>query len=161
VPDETIGWRITQARYTGGPGGGAFSGEGARRYGGRWNSRGTPVAYTAGSRSLALLEILVHLDSSRLLHRYVLLPIRFAAGHVEHLDAGDLPDDWRSHPAPASTQSLGDAWARETRSPVLQVPSVVVPSEPNYIINPLHPDFPELTIGTAEPLDVDPRLLEG
>lgn len=154
MPDSITGWRITQKRYADD----AFSGEGARRYGGRWNSRGTAIAYAAGSRSLALLEVLVHLDSTPLLRRYALVPVRFAARHVETLDAAVLPPDWRAHPAPTSTQALGDAWAEAQRSPVLQVPSVVVPAEPNYLVNPHHPDFGALEIGEAEPLDVDERL---
>lgn len=154
MPDRITAWRITQARYADD----AFSGEGARRYGGRWNSRGTAIAYAAGSRSLALLEILVHLDSAALLRRYVLVPIRFDAQHVERLDAATLPPDWRAHPAPTSTQTLGDAWAAAARSPVLQVPSVIVPNEPNYLINPHHPAFASLEIGAVEALDVDDRL---
>lgn len=162
MTERITGWRITQARYAGeaGPGDGAFSGEGARRYGGRWNSRGTAVAYTAGSRSLALLEILVHLDSTRLLGRYVLVPIRFEPRHVETLDPDSLPPDWRAHPAPASTQILGDTWVQAVRAPVLRVPSVIVPDEPNYLVNPHHPDFEDLEIGDVEPLDVDDRLLK-
>ena len=134
----------------------AFSGEGARLYGGRWNSRGVPVAYAAGSRSLALLEVLVHLGVPRLLRQYLLIPVTFARDDVETL--GDLPEDWRAHPAPRSTQQAGDAWARNAISPLLQVPSVILPTEPNYLVNPHHPDFSALEIGVPEVLDVDERL---
>lgn len=154
MAEEITGWRITQSRYADD----AFSGEGARRYGGRWNGRGTAVAYAAGSRSLALLEILVHLDSTRLLGRYVLVPVRFGPSHVEELALDALPADWRTHPAPVSTQALGEAWVQAERSPVLRVPSVIVPAEPNYLVNPHHPDFGELTVHAAESLDVDDRL---
>lgn len=147
MPERITGWRITQSRYAdeGALGSGAFSGEGARRYGGRWNSRGTAVAYTAGSRSLALLEIIVHLESTRLLGQYVLIPVTFELRHVETLAEDTLPADWRAHPAPSSTQDLGDEWARSARSPVLRVPSVVVPAEPNYVLNPHHGDFAALS----------------
>ena len=155
MQDRITGWRITQARYAGD----AFSGEGARRYGGRWNSRGTAVAYTAGSQSLALLEILAHLDAARLLGRYVLVPVRFSPEHVETLASEVLPADWRAHPAPTSARTIGDAWVEEARSPVLRVPSVLVPAEPNYLVNPHHPDFEALEIGDVEALNVDPRLL--
>ncbi len=161
MPDRITAWRITQARYVEARAtGGAMSGEGARRYGGRWNNRGTAVAYTAGTRSLALLEILVHTESTHLLGRYVLIPVTFDAHLVETLEADTLPDDWRSHPAPASTQTLGDAWAREQRTAVLRVPSVILPAEPNYLINPLHGDFGALAIGEPERLDVDQRLMD-
>jgi RES domain-containing protein len=160
MSDRITAWRITQARYAEERAtGGALSGEGARGYGGRWNSRGTALAYTAGSRSLALLEVLVHTESTRLLGRYVLLPVTFDAHLVETLEADQLPDDWRSHPAPASTQAIGDAWVRSQRSIVLRVPSVILPAEPNFIINPLHDDFGALLIGQPEGLDVDGRFL--
>lgn len=158
--DSITAWRITQARYVEGDDAAAaraaLGGEGARLYGGRWNSRGVPVAYAAGSRSLALLEILVHLGAPYLLGRYVLIPIMIPARHAEMLT--DVPDDWRSHPAPRSTREVGDAWVREARSPVLRVPSVVVPAEWNVVVNPRHPDFDALEIGAPEQLDVDERL---
>ena len=162
MPDRITAWRITQARYVDdrAAGGGAFSGEGARRYGGRWNSRGTAVAYTAGSRSLALLEILVHAESTRLLGHYVLIPVTFDARFVETLGDDRLPEDWQAHPAPSSTQEIGDAWARSGRSVVLRVPSVILPTEPNFLLNPLHPDFEALEIGQPEALDVDRRFLD-
>lgn len=161
MPDAPItAWRIVQTRYLDGAdeeaGRGAFSGEGARLYGGRWNSPGLPVAYTAGSRSLALLEVLVNLGEPRLLRQYLLIAATFNSDLVETLD--DLPDDWRFYPAPRSTQKLGDAWVWDTRSPVLRVPSVVVPAEWNYVINPRHPGFSALEIGVPEVLDVDERL---
>lgn len=164
MADETCtAWRITQARYVEGDevaaGRAAFGGEGARLYGGRWNSRGIPVAYAAASRSLALLEVLVNLGAPQLLRRYVLVPVTFAEHHVEML--ADVPEDWRTHPAPRSTQEVGDTWVRESRSPVLRVPSVVVPAEWNFVVNPRHPDFAALDIGSPEKLDVDGRLRAG
>ncbi len=159
MPEDRItAWRIVQARYLEGAEAarGAFSGEGARLYGGRWNSRGVPVAYTAGSRSLALLEVLVHLGAPRLLRQYLLIPVTFSPGDVEQL--GDLPEDWRAHPAPRSTQRAGDEWVRAARMPLLQTPSVVVPAELNYVINPRHPGFAHVEIGAPEVLDVDERL---
>ncbi len=162
MPDRITAWRITQRRYAKERvAGGAFSGEGARRYGGRWNSRGMAIAYTAGSRSLALLEVLVHMESTRLLEHYVLIPVTFDLHHVETLSDAVLPADWQAHPAPASTQALGEEWVRGERSVVLRVPSVILPAEPNYLLNPLHADFAELEIGEPEALNVDPRLVGG
>lgn len=153
-------WRITQARYLDGAdaaaGRAAFGGEGARRYGGRWNPRGVPVAYAAGSQALALLEVLVHLGAAQLLGRYLLIPATFEESLVEAL--ADPPEGWRAHPAPHATQAVGARWVEEARSPVLRVPSVIVPAEPNYVLNPRHPTFAEVEIGPPEALDVDPRL---
>lgn len=160
MPGEHTAWRITQARYLDGAdaaaGRAAFGGEGARLYGGRWNSRGVPVAYAAGSRALALLEVLVHLGAPRLLQRYLLVPVTFRDQHIEEI--GDPPGDWRTHPAPRSTREIGDRWVAEARSPVLRVPSVLVPAEWNAVVNPRHPAFGELEIGAPEVLDVDARL---
>ena len=138
----------------------AFDGEGARLWGGRWNTPGRPAVYCAGHVSLAILEVVVHADLALAPH-YVVIPVDFDEALVELLDAARLPASWRRHPAPASVVALGDEWLREARSPVLRVPSVVVPAEPNFILNPLHPAFREIEIGKAEVLQVDARLAKG
>lgn len=152
-------WRIIDGRHLGDDPHTAFSGEGARLYGGRWNSRGTAVAYVASSRALALLEVLVHLASTRALLRYVLVPITFEASAVEELPESALPEGWRAHPAPPATQAVGDAWVLEERSAVLRVPSVLVPAEVNYLVNPRHPAFEMLEVEAPEAFVPDDRLL--
>ena len=149
-------WRITKTKYVDD----ALSGRGARMRGGRFNSEGTPLVYTAGSLSLAVLEVLAHLPSDRHLRQHRVVPVRFSEDLVEQLYQEDLPNDWRATPAPSSTQALGDAWVSSKRSLALRVPSAVVPAEPNYLINPLHPDVAEIDMGEARPLDIDPRLME-
>jgi len=119
----------------------AFDGEGARLHGGRWNSRGHACIYLAGSESLALLEMLVHLDDNSLLQHYALLELPLPADAILQLSAADLPADWRDEPAPGSTARIGDAWLDSRQSPALAVPSVVVPREWNYLLNPAHSDF--------------------
>ena len=147
-------WRLVKARYAES----AFTGEGARRYGGRFNSVGTAVVYTAESLALAELEILVNLPSERLLETYVAFRLGIEAALVEALPPDRLPVDWRREPAPQSVKRIGDAWVRSGRSMVLRVPSAVVPSESNYLINPSHPDFERLEIaGPIDPL-IDSRL---
>lgn len=147
-------WRIVKLKYAAS----AFDGEGARRWGGRWNSRGTPMVYTAQSRSLAVLELLVHLDASDLMRFYRLIGVTFPRSLVTVLNPASLPRRWRRRPAPAALRAIGDDWVRSGASTVLQVPSVVVPGESNYLINVLHPDFPKLVIGAPEPFRFDPRL---
>lgn len=148
-------WRIVKELHAGT----AFSGEGAARVGGRWNSRGTRVVYASATQSLALLESLVHLNPT-LLFRYAAISVEFPADVVEDLPLKQLPDDWRHEPPAAATKRLGDRWVREARSAVLAVPSVLVPTETNYLLNPAHPDFKRLTIGAPAPFAVDPRLLK-
>ena len=147
-------WRITKQRYAAQ----AFSGEGAELAGGRWNSPGTRLVYTSSSISLAVLEILVHLQSSSVLSSYVVIPAAFPEDVVDELDPGNLPEGWNTHPAPARTQRIGDEWVHSQRSLVLAVPSVVVPLEQNFLINPSHPDAVRIETGDPRPLPLDPRL---
>lgn len=138
----------------------AWSGTGAQLYGGRWNPPGKPVVYLATSISLAILEIMVHLQSSLLLQSYTLLSIDIPDEKLEQLDIDNLSEDWKDPLPPDSTQSLGEAWLQSASSVGLRVPSVIVPSEFNVIVNPLHPDFAPL-LGSVEkqPMAFDPRLI--
>ena len=135
----------------------AFDGEGAFRFGGRWNHRGTRVAYASDSVALAVLEVVVHLGPGA--EAYSVVPIEFPERIVEPFDPAGLPSNWRDDPAPISTRLIGDQWAREQRSAVLQVFSAIVPSERNFVINPLHADFAYVTIGAPTPFDLDPRIV--
>ena len=147
-------WRITKEVHAKS----AFSGEGARLYGGRWNSRGTAVIYTAESQSLAVLEILVHLDSPELLKNYVLFEVTIHSSHVEVLDLAALPRDWKANPVPEEVQAIGDEWVRSRRSAVLRVPSTLVPSECSFLLNPAHPDFQKMHMGKPLPFQFDLRF---
>ncbi len=125
----------------------AFDGEGARRFGGRWNSKGQPAVYVASSESLAALEVLVHLGRRDPLSRYVLFQVRISAESILHLDDDALPPNWRDPIPPAATAEIGDAWLASGESLALAVPSVVVPREVNYMLNPAHPGFVEVVAG--------------
>lgn len=149
-------WRIVKKRHARS----AFDGEGARRYGGRWNSPGTPVVYASESRALCLLEVLAGIRSVKPVESYVLIPVTFDAAMVTGVPLDQLPNDWRQSPPRPATQRIGDEWAAEMRSAVLRVPSAIVPGEFNYVLNPGHPDFARIGIGAAESLGLDGRLLE-
>jgi RES domain-containing protein len=149
-------WRLVKSRHA--PA--AFDGEGARLYGGRWNSPGTRVAYASDSVALAALEVLAHLQSTAVLQAYSLATIRFPESVVEALDAATLPADWRRFPSPPENQTVGDAWVAEGRSLVLRVPSAIVPSASNYLINPAHPRFTVALVEKPEVFAFDPRLLK-
>jgi RES domain-containing protein len=136
----------------------AFSGSGARIYGGRWNSPGTAMVYTAGSISLAMLEMLVHLHKSQLFLRYLVFSVRFDENIVTTIDPRSLPRGWQSSPPPVAAQAVGDRWILQGSSPILRVPSAVVPDEWNYLINPVHPAFTKITIGRAKRVQFDGRL---
>lgn len=149
-----VAWRIVQRRFAKI----AFTGEGARRFGGRWNSPGHPVIYTAESQALAALEILVHLDSEKLLRHYFAIPVTIPPQLIERLSPSSLPKNWRAYPVPRSTRAIGDTWLARATSPVLQVPSVVIPSESNFLLNPAHPHFRKLRPGKPVPFLFDSRL---
>jgi len=146
-------WRLTKTKYLAT----AWDGEAARRDGGRWNSVGTAVVYTSATLSLSLVETLVHITSA-VLPAYTAVRIDFDDSLVTTLEAKDLPRDWRSDPAPASTRAIGDAWVLAANRAAFRVPSVVVPIEFNYMFNPKHPDFARVLIGTPTPFPFDPRL---
>jgi len=148
-------WRIVKTRYSAD----AFSGEGARLYGGRWNSSGIAMVYTAGSESLATLELLVHLDNTSVLPSFSICPVDFDDSLVELIDPATLPRSWRQAPAPISLQAVGDDWISRGSSVVLRVPSAVIESEYNYLINPAHLDFKKLVIGGLKVLKLDRRLI--
>jgi RES domain-containing protein len=147
-------WRIVKAKHAAT----AFSGEGAAKNGGRWNSRGVPVVYASGTKSLAALESLVHLNPP--VHfKYVAILIKFHDALVEIVPPKALPADWRAEPPSPASQRLGDAWVLAARSAVLAVPSVIVSGEPNFLLNPAHPDFKKISIAKPEKFSFDPRLL--
>jgi RES domain-containing protein len=137
----------------------AFTGEGARQFGGRWNSPGTPVVYTSAYQSLAALETHVHLQPRGSL-KFAVIPVDFDDAMVERIDEELLPAGWRGEPPGAATMTVGDTWAQGARTAVLAVPSVIVPQETNYLLNPLHPAFARIKVGEPLEFSFDPRLLE-
>jgi RES domain-containing protein len=147
-------WRITKHKYAKT----AFDGEGARLYGGRWNSPGTAMIYTSQSQSLAVLELLVHMDAPELLRKYILFEVWLPTSYVSDLNLSNLPSNWRTDPAPADVRAVGDEWAASGNSAALRVPSALVPGESNFLLNPRHPDFRKLRIGKPLPFQFDPRF---
>jgi RES domain-containing protein len=148
-------WRIVKARHSAS----AFDGKGARLYGGRWNNPGVAIVYTSESQALAALELLANLEGALLLASYVVIPVEFDDSLVAALDERSLPADWGTHPAPASARAIGDAWIAAASSAVLRVPSTIVPSEHNFLLNPAHAQFRRLTIGKPRPFAFDPRIV--
>lgn len=137
----------------------AFDGIGAKRTGGRWNSKGRLCTYVSSSVSLALLEVMVHLQSYDVLKSYVLMEIEFSSDSAMCLPDENLPLNWREYPAPPETADIGDAWLTDSVSLALSVPSVVVPMERNFLLNPNHAHF-AAAAATARVVDfsADPRL---
>lgn len=148
-------WRIVKRKHRKT----AFSGRGAQFFGGRWNNPGLPLIYTAESQSLAALEMLVHLESGRLLlDQYIVAKVEIEESLVAEIDLSLLPRNWRADPPPARTRAMGDAWIRGGISAVLKVPSAILPDERLFLLNPRQPDFPRIVLGTFFPFRFDPRL---
>ena len=146
-------WRLAKAKHA------AFNGAGARLHGGRWNHPGVPVVYTSATLSLATLEFLVHLDQDEMPGSLVAVSADIPAGvPITRIDARPLPADWRTFPAPADVVELGTAWVRSGATAMLAAPSVVIPHEWNYILNPRHRAFSRIRIGQPQPFVLDTRL---
>jgi RES domain-containing protein len=151
-------WRISKRKYADS----AFSGEGARRVGGRWNSRGEGMVYTSGTLSLAALEVFVHMEVEDVATMLAWIRVDVPTEvKIEYLEVTQLPPDWRHIPAPAVLATMGDDWFKSGSTAILAVPSVVIPMEYNYLINPSHPDFVKLAVESPQPFELDPRLWKG
>lgn len=148
-------WRIAKRKHLRA----AFTGEGARLFGGRWNNPGTAMIYTAESQSLAALEMLVHLDSSELLGSYVVWEIGIDESLIAPVELSKLPGNWKDDPPPAEVRAIGDAWVAGGLSAVLRVPSVVIRGENNFLLNPRHEHFPRLHIRNPVSFRFDRRLV--
>jgi RES domain-containing protein len=154
MADRTV-WRLTHKRYADT----AFSGDGARQHGGRFNSPGTPVVYTAESLALALVEAMTGLERYGQLRRYVFFRVEIPEVLISEVSGDDLTEEWDQHPPASSSQRIGDRWVSNGESVALKVPSVVVPYSDNYLLNPAHPSFDEVEIGPGEAFPIDERLI--
>jgi RES domain-containing protein len=148
-------WRIARAARAST----AFTGEGARIYGGRWNSPGTAVIYVSEHQSLAALELLVHLSPLLPDDRYLSFQLEWDDKMTECFPIKNLPAHWNAEPPHFRTMQIGDEWVRAGKSLALAVPSVLSASELNFLLNPKHPDFKKIKIGKPVEYRFDSRLL--
>ncbi len=148
-------YRLVKEKFASDP----LDASGARRYGGRWNSKGKAVVYASDSIALAALEILVHLHQAEILHHFRLCAMDLQDYQIMTLAPDALPDDWQDHPPPPVLQAIGDEWLERGESLALRVPSSVIPQQHNLLINPAYPDFPGLKESArVTSFDFDPRL---
>ncbi len=129
-------WRICKQKHLAT----AFDGWGGLYADGRWTPQGYPVVYTAESLALASLEVFVHLESDR-------VPMSAIRGNlsdtlaVTTVKIADLPTDWQELTAYPILQQIGRNWLTKNLTPILKVPSAIIPVEFNYLLNPQHPDL--------------------
>lgn len=138
-----------------------LSGYGAWKNGGRWNSRGKEVLYAAGSLSLAAWEVFVNLPKeflpSGLSSAVIFIPEEIP---LKEIPEKNLPPDWHSTPHPKALREIGDYWIESVETLVLKIPSAVIRSEHNFLINPKHADFPKVIIQSVQPFEFDPRVFK-
>jgi RES domain-containing protein len=137
-----------------------LDGEGARLYGGRWNTPGRAVVYTSSTMALAALEYLVHLDPRDVPSDLVAMTIEVPDDiPFETVEAATLPGGWEREPEPPACKAMGDAWVDAGRTLALRVPAAPIPEETNVLLNPRHSAAPRVRIVGQRPFFYDPRLL--
>ncbi|MFM9971008.1 MAG: RES family NAD+ phosphorylase [Burkholderiales bacterium] len=142
--------RRRQARF-------AFNGEGARIAGGRWNSPGKRAVYLSSTLALAAMEVFVHLREDAASLDYVYFEIAIPDDLViATLDR--KPKGWRAEPPGMASMHIGDRWLQAQTSALLALPSAIIPSEINFLLNPNHPDSGKLRIAPARAFHFDPRM---
>lgn len=146
-------YRIANCKYIN-----SLDGMGARLYGGRWNSKGSAMIYTASSRALAVLEVLVHLPP-------LFTPDNFCIGTIEipdtkifALDINTLPANWKDVSSPAALKQMGNQFLKDGKYLAMKVPSSVVEQEYNYLLNPAHHLISKVKV-KSQPFNFDDRLL--
>ncbi|MCY7358006.1 MAG: RES family NAD+ phosphorylase [Rudanella sp.] len=135
-----------------------LSGAGARMGGGRWNKIGVSVLYTASSRALASLELMVHTTSIDLPNYYVMLMLIIPEDSMQTVSLDQLPMGWNESEPPESIKAITEIWIAENRFLVLKVPSAVVTGDYNFLLNPAHPRMVEVKIIEKQPFRFDHRL---
>jgi RES domain-containing protein len=148
-------YRIVRKPYAKTP----LDGEGPFRFGGRWSSPGTRIAYTAEHLSLAMIEYFVHIDANDPPKDLVVV----AADIPESVSRtvmrpNELPANWRAVPAPPALAAIGDSFAAQRKSALLVLPSALAPSESNWLINPLHREFAKIKVRPPGPFEYDARF---
>lgn len=151
---EIVGWRIVKEKHAKA----AFSGEGARIFEGRWNSAGVRMVYCSENLALAALEILVHTRPVTMRDKFRAFRVTFDEPLMMIVDLKNLPKGWDAQPPGPISKHIGDEWIKLGSSAVLALPSVLVPLERTFLLNPKHRDFAKIKIKDAGTFVLDPRL---
>lgn len=136
----------------------AMDGEGARRYGGRWNLQGHSAVYLAESRALAALEILVHAPREVIYLEWRLIEVEVPDDLIEVVKGTALPKRWRDLPSSIAAQTFGTAWLNSLKNAGLLLPSTIIPDEKTLLLNSAHMGMSRLKIGKPQNFRFDSRL---
>ena len=147
-----IVYRITGKKHAG-----DIYGTGAAIYGGRWNKKGTPVLYTGQNKEIALLETIVH-TPPMLIPDLSILTIDIPSNSITEIKREELPSNWVDYPAPSVLSEIGEDWIQEGKTIALKVPSCIIHSSSNYILNCRHPNYHKVKVLTQKSFHFDSRL---
>lgn len=149
-------FRISKTKYIN-----DLSGIGAQLYGGRWNEKGVRVIYTSESRSLAVLEFLVHVSMINIPKDISIIQIDLPDNiKPSVINTSFLPLNWKSYPSFDILAKIGTRWLKSGKTLLLKVPSVIIENEYNFLINPTHPDFSIIKKKKAVNFNFDTRLFK-
>lgn len=148
-----IVYRIGRTKYAK-----VLTGEGARIFGGRWNTKGVGCVYTSASRALALLEYTVNIGLDDIPRALSITVIEISNDEITTVKEANLPGDWRQAPAPSSTRIFGSALLLAAAEPVISIPSIIIPDEFNYLLNPLHPKSNQFKVVDVSDFVYDVRI---
>ncbi|NLO03593.1 MAG: RES family NAD+ phosphorylase [Bacteroidales bacterium] len=147
-------YRITGRKYAN-----DLTGRGAAMFGGRWNKKGSPVLYTGENKEIALLETLVH-TPSLLIPELDILTLDIPDNSITAIEITDLPKNWAVYPAPVILSEIGERWVRESKTIALKVPSCIIYSAHNYILNCRHPEYSKIRLIDQKRFKFDTRLIK-
>ena len=151
-------YRITKEKYSE-----DISGRGAELYGGRWNSIGIPALYTSENRALGALELLVHTPKGIMPPKYILVTLEipeYLVAKITQIDVQKLKFKWDSLRESDKSQELGRKYFIEKGAFGIRVPSTIIKSEFNIVLNPRHEDYKVVKIIKKERFLLDKRLIE-
>ena len=149
-------FRLSQRRFAS-----PLSGKGAAIKGGRWNSPGVELIYTASNRSLAMAELAVHFGIGTMPRDYVMITI-YVPPDISTMTITDtiLPANWNTFPHGTAGQKIGDKFVADNRYCTLRMPSAVTKGDYNVLINPHHAEFPKIKIIDIEDFPFDRRIFK-
>lgn len=135
-----------------------LTGEGAKLNGGRWNLMGTPCLYTSETKALSVLEYAANVQLEEMPDHLSITVYSLPVKSWKEFNVTDLPGNWQEIPVPEETKRWGSLHLQQAKYLALKIPSIIIPSEFNYILNPLHADFKKIKIKEVHSFSFDSRI---
>ncbi|MDD4578974.1 MAG: RES family NAD+ phosphorylase [Anaerolineaceae bacterium] len=145
-------YRITIRKHAG-----DLCGNGADKVGGRWNKKGIPVLYTGENKEIALLETIIH-TPPLLIPALDMLTLEIPDDSITMIEIENLPKNWDAYPAPVILSEIAENWIMERKTIALKVPSCIIHTSYNYILNCMHPAYASVKLIKRENFKFDTRL---